>query len=124
MESPFPGEPAEDSNVMNIQVYGGVTASGTLVIQLAKLSGLQVVATCSKANHNLMFDLGADALFDDHDPELGNQTRENTDDALEFLLDTILNPWLAAICNAASDRGVKGTLSPGHARYFARSEQP
>jgi NADPH:quinone reductase-like Zn-dependent oxidoreductase len=101
MELPFPGEPTDDSEGMNILIYGGATATGTLAIQLAKLSGLRVVTTCSDANRNLMFELGADAVFDYRDPEVGDQIREDTDDALEFVLDTISTPQSAAICSAA-----------------------
>jgi NADPH:quinone reductase-like Zn-dependent oxidoreductase len=101
MELPFPGEPAEDSDELSILIYGGATATGTLAIQLAKLSGLRVVTTCSEANRNLMFELGADAVFDYRDPDVGDQIREDTDDALEFALDTISTPQSAAICSAA-----------------------
>ena len=101
MELPFPGETEEDTEGINILIYGGATATGTLAIQLAKLSGLRVVTTCSEANRNLMFELGADAVFDYRDAEVGEQIRENTDDALEFVLDTISTPQSAAICSAA-----------------------
>lgn len=60
---------------MNIWIYGGATVSVTLVIQMAKLSGLRVVMTCSEVNRNLKFDLGADAVFDCHDAEIGDQIR-------------------------------------------------
>ncbi|KAJ5348708.1 hypothetical protein MYU51_006865 [Penicillium brevicompactum] len=101
MELPFPGEPDEESEGINILIYGGATATGTLAIQLAKLSGLRVVTTCSEANRNLMFELGADAVFDYRDADVGDQIREDTDDALEFALDTISTPQSAAICSAA-----------------------
>ncbi|CAG7921839.1 unnamed protein product [Penicillium olsonii] len=101
MELPFPGATEEDTEGINILIYGGATATGTLAIQLAKLSGLRVVTTCSEANRNLMFELGADAVFDYRDAEVGEQIRENTDDALEFVLDTISTPQSAAICSAA-----------------------
>ncbi|KAF3385077.1 Protein TOXD [Penicillium rolfsii] len=102
MELPLPGETESDQNTdMSILIYGGATATGTLAIQLAKLSGLRVVTTCSESNRNLMFQLGADAVFDYHDANVGEQIREDTDDALEFVLDTISTPQSAAICSAA-----------------------
>ncbi|KAJ5202108.1 uncharacterized protein N7498_006771 [Penicillium cinerascens] len=85
----------------SILIYGGATATGTLAIQLAKLSGLRVVTTCSESNRGLMFELGADAVFDYHDPQAGEQIREATDDALEFVLDTISTHQSAAICSAS-----------------------
>lgn len=102
MELPFPGEAESDQdNEISILIYGGATATGTLAIQLAKLSGLRVVTTCSESNRNLMFQLGADAVFDYHDANVGEQIKEDTDDALEFVLDTISTPQSAAICSAA-----------------------
>lgn len=100
MELPFPEE-AEESDETSILIYGGATATGTLAIQLAKLSGLRVVTTCSESNRSLMYELGAHAVFDYHDPQVGDQIREDTDDALEFALDTISTPQSAAICSAA-----------------------
>lgn len=101
MEFPFPGDSTEEAGDTSILIYGGATATGTLAIQLAKLSGLRVVTTCSEANRALMFELGADAVFDYRDPQAGEQIREDTDDALEFALDTISTPPSAAICSAA-----------------------
>ncbi|QQK46758.1 Polyketide synthase, enoylreductase [Penicillium digitatum] len=101
MELPIPGDQASESGDTSILIYGGATATGTLAIQLAKLSGLRVVTTCSEANRSFMFELGADAVFDYHDPLVGEQIREDTDDTLEFVLDTISTPQSAAICSAA-----------------------
>lgn len=100
MQFPFPEE-VEESEETSILIYGGATATGTLAIQLAKLSGLRVVTTCSEPNRGLMFELGAHAVFDYHDPQVGEQIREDTDDALEFVLDTISTPQSAAICSAS-----------------------
>lgn len=101
MELPLPGEAESEENEMSILIYGGATATGTLAIQCAKLSGMRVVTTCSESNRNLMFELGADAVFDYHDPSVGEQIREDTDDTLEFVLDTISTPQSASICSAA-----------------------
>ncbi|KAJ5110634.1 hypothetical protein N7532_001169 [Penicillium argentinense] len=101
LELPFPGEGESESEETNILIYGGATATGTLAIQLARLSGLRVVTTCSEANRSLMFELGAHSVFDYHDAEVGEQIKEDTDDALEFVLDTVSTPQSAAICSAA-----------------------
>jgi NADPH:quinone reductase-like Zn-dependent oxidoreductase len=101
MALPFPGEGEEELDDTSILIYGGATATGTLAIQLAKLSGLRVVTTCSETNRSLMFELGAHGVFDYHDPQVGEQIREDTDDGLEFVLDTISTPQSAAICSAA-----------------------
>lgn len=99
MELPLPGETESEEDQTSILIYGGATATGTLAIQCAKLSGLRVVTTCSESNRNLMFQLGSDAVFDYHDTDVGEQIREDTDDALEFVLDTISTPQSAVICS-------------------------
>ncbi|KAJ3843109.1 chaperonin 10-like protein [Lentinula raphanica] len=53
-----------------ILVWGGASAVGQYVIQLAKQSGLQVITTASPQNHKLLESLGADAVFDYRDPSV------------------------------------------------------
>ncbi|KAJ5533540.1 oxidoreductase [Penicillium frequentans] len=92
--------PADDPPE-TVLIYGGATATGSLAIQFAKLSGLRVVTTCSQVNQSYMYDLGADIAFDYHDPQVGDRIRDETDDALELAFDTISTPQSAAICAAA-----------------------
>ncbi|RAH65910.1 zinc-binding alcohol dehydrogenase family protein [Aspergillus aculeatinus CBS 121060] len=94
-------EEDEDEGVTQILIYGGATATGSLAIQFAKLSGLRVVTTCSEVNRAWMLELGADAVFDYHDSQVGDRIREETDDALELVFDTISTNASAAICAAA-----------------------
>lgn len=47
-----------------ILIYGGSSATGTLAIQFAKLSGYKVVTTCSPRNFALARSLGADVVLD------------------------------------------------------------
>jgi len=47
-----------------ILIYGGSSATGTLAIQFAKLSGYKVVTTCSPKNFELVQALGADVVLD------------------------------------------------------------
>ncbi|KAF5344778.1 hypothetical protein D9757_013433 [Collybiopsis confluens] len=65
---PTPLEPAKTS--FPILVWGGAGAVGQYVVQLIKLSGLQVITTASPQNHELMKKIGADAVFDYKDPEV------------------------------------------------------
>ncbi|KAJ4001210.1 dehydrogenase [Lentinula boryana] len=53
-----------------ILVWGGASAVGQYVVQLAKQSGLQVITTASPQNHKLLKKLGADVVFDYRDPEV------------------------------------------------------
>ncbi|KAB8346028.1 hypothetical protein FH972_023080 [Carpinus fangiana] len=47
-----------------VLVYGGSTATGLFALQLAKLSGLRVLTTCSPKNFDLVKEFGADEAFD------------------------------------------------------------
>jgi len=81
-----------------ILIYGGSSATGTLAIQLAKLSGLTVITTCSARNFDLVKNLGADSVLDYHDPDCGSAIRKITNDKLTKVFDTIATPETAKIC--------------------------
>ncbi|KAJ5731440.1 alcohol dehydrogenase [Penicillium malachiteum] len=59
LDLPLPTEPTKEP--FPFLIYGGSTATGMAAIQLAKLSGLVVITTCSPHNFDLMKSLGADA---------------------------------------------------------------
>ena len=60
---PFPGE-CQEIDSRTILIYGGSTASGTVAIQFARLSGLKVVTTCSPKHFDLVKELGASVVYD------------------------------------------------------------
>jgi len=62
----LPNDPIQ--NAVPILIYGGSTATGTLAIQFAKMSGYQVLTTCSPRNFDQVKKIGADAVFDYNDP--------------------------------------------------------
>ncbi|KAJ5720183.1 oxidoreductase [Penicillium malachiteum] len=90
-----------DSQSSWILIYGGATATGSLAIQFAKLSGLQVATTCSDVNRSFVYERGADLHFDYHDSNVGSQIREATHDALEMVFDTVSTPQTATVCASA-----------------------
>ena len=96
---PLPTEPAKEA--FPLLIYGGSTATGSLAIQFAKLSGLRVVTISSPKNFNLCKSMGADAVFDYNDPSAAEQIREFTDNKLKYAFDTISVEQSAAICAAA-----------------------
>lgn len=57
-------KPPFSSNNDSVFIYGGSTSVGSTAIQLAKASGVQVVTTASKRNHEHCQMLGADAVID------------------------------------------------------------
>ncbi|KAH0545503.1 hypothetical protein GP486_008441, partial [Trichoglossum hirsutum] len=98
-----------------VLIYGGSTATGTLAIQFAKLSGYKVVTTCSPRNFDLVRSLGADAVFDYNDPNCAAEIRKFTADKLFYVLDCISTQSAGTICaNAIGPAGGKYSclLSP------------
>jgi NADPH:quinone reductase-like Zn-dependent oxidoreductase len=72
-----------------ILIYGGSTATGSLAIQFAKLSGWTVVATASPRNFDYVKSLGADVVFDYNSPTCSKDIREYTKDKLAHVFDCI-----------------------------------
>lgn len=92
---PLPTEPA--SPPFPILIYGGSTATGTLAIQFAKLSGLTVLTTCSQHNFDLVRRLGADHVFDYKSPTVGADIRAASNDSIAHVFDTISSESSVAI---------------------------
>ncbi|CAI6242887.1 unnamed protein product [Periconia digitata] len=106
LELPWPTNPTK--NRFPILIYGGSTATGTLAIQFAKLSGLTVIATSSPHNFDLLKRYGADHVFDYKSPTVGQDIRKLTNDNLKHVLDCIAFDSTAAICaEAISSKGGK-----------------
>ncbi|KAI9787530.1 MAG: hypothetical protein M1839_000060 [Geoglossum umbratile] len=95
----LPTKPVKEN--IPVLVYGGSTATGTLAIQFAKLSGYTVVTTCSPRNFDLVKSLGADAVFHYNDPNCAAEIRKFTNDKLFHVFDTISSDATAAICAGA-----------------------
>lgn len=89
-----------------ILIYGGSSASGSLAIQYAKLSGYTVITTCSPRNFDFVKQLGADLVYDYRDPEAPNAIRKYTKDGLKLVFDTIGVDDAIKFCdNALSTQG-------------------
>ncbi|KAI9891083.1 MAG: hypothetical protein M1814_003282 [Vezdaea aestivalis] len=107
LKLPTPDKPSSDGT--SLLVYGGSSAMGTFAIQIAKLSGLKVVTTCSERNFDLVKKLGADEAFDYSDPEVGQKINKATGNQLQYAFDCIVSESSVAICYAALS-----TASPAH----------
>ncbi|KAB8291214.1 hypothetical protein EYC80_009901 [Monilinia laxa] len=81
-----------------ILIYGGSSATGTLAIQFAKVSGLEVITTSSPRNFQLLKDLGANHVLDYHDSTCGANIRCLAKNELHHVFDTIATPSSAQIC--------------------------
>ena len=95
----LPTDPVKNSTP--ILIYAGSTATGTLAIQLAKLSGYKVLTTCSPHNFELVRRLGADAVFDYKDPESATEIRKYTNNNLRLALDFISDDSSVRFCDCA-----------------------
>ncbi|PYI04436.1 zinc-binding oxidoreductase [Aspergillus sclerotiicarbonarius CBS 121057] len=97
-----------------ILIYGGSTATGTLAIQFAKLSGYEVLTTCSPRNFDQVEKMGADKVFDYNDPSSADAIRQITGDSLTLAFDTISLESSAKYCDRAlsSQGGDYSSLLP------------
>jgi NADPH:quinone reductase-like Zn-dependent oxidoreductase len=72
-----------------ILIYGGSTATRSLAIQFAVLSGCQVITTCSPRNFTFVRALGVAEAFDYNDPDCAKKIREYTKDQLTRVFDCV-----------------------------------
>lgn len=79
-----------ETSERTILIYGGSTTTGLMAIQLAKLSGMLVVTTCSPANFGLVKARGADHAFEYHDTkDCVERIRKITDGQLKLVFDCV-----------------------------------
>ena len=105
----LPTEPVKTAEP--VLIYGGSSATGSLAIQYAKLSGYRVLTTCSPHNTEFVKSLGADAVYDYKDSACGEKINADTKDSLKLIWDTISLPASAEICASAM------SSNPDGARY-------
>lgn len=107
-------EPGSGNAGFPILIYGGSTATGSLAIQFAVLSGCEVITTCSPRNFPFVKSLGAAEAFDYNDPDCAKKIREYTKDNLTHVFDCISEGNSPKICSEAisSKGGVISYLLP------------
>jgi NADPH:quinone reductase-like Zn-dependent oxidoreductase len=120
----LPTKPVQDTPP--ILIYGGSTATGTLAIQFAKLSGYRVITTCSPPHYDLVRSLGAEAVFDYKDPRTATEIRSYTSNKLKLALDCISVATSTTFCDNAlsTEGGEYSALLPigiEHANVASRS---
>ncbi|KAL2147102.1 hypothetical protein VTI28DRAFT_532 [Corynascus sepedonium] len=87
-----------------VLVSGGSSSTGTSAVQLLKLAGYRVIATCSRRNFDLARAYGADDVFDHSSPTCAADIRASTRNGLKFALDCITTPETTRLCYAALGR--------------------
>ena len=70
-------------------VWGGSSAVGSFVVQLAKASGFKVVATASPRNFDKVRAFGADAVVDYHSEQALDDIKKATGNALHYGYDAV-----------------------------------
>lgn len=73
-------------------------AVGHFAIQLARLAGYKVATTASPRNFELVKSLGADAVFDYHDPDVAAKIKRATGDSVTTVVDAISEKDSQRIC--------------------------
>ncbi|TDL20446.1 GroES-like protein [Rickenella mellea] len=92
-------------------VWGGSSSVGSYAIQLASLAGFEVIATASKAHHDYVKSLGAQHVFDYHDPNVIEQIRQVSGDKLSLVYDTISVNETAKQCIASITSPTGGLIA-------------
>ncbi|EXA30363.1 hypothetical protein FOVG_18235 [Fusarium oxysporum f. sp. pisi HDV247] len=89
-----------------VLVYGASTATGTMALQLLKLSGYTSIATCSPRNFDLVKSYGAVHAFDyaDEDAAVHAIRRTTGANGLEYALDCIADRFSVKCCFGAMAR--------------------
>ncbi|KAJ5116773.1 zinc-binding dehydrogenase family oxidoreductase [Penicillium angulare] len=101
----LPGYPLQPNpKPGSVLVYGGSTATGTAAIQLLKLAGYSVIATCSEHNFGLVKSYGADNVFDYRLPTCAADIKAHTKNNLLYALDCISTSQSMDLCYAALGR--------------------
>ena len=120
---PLPGSGEKTDEPLLI--YGGSTATGSLAIQFAVLSGCKVVTTCSPRNFPFVKALGAAEAFDYNDPECARKIREYTGNKLTKVFDCISegeSPKISSEAIGSKGGAVSYLLNPKHDRTDVESK--
>lgn len=109
----MPNGPLQPAKSKQILIYGGSTATGALAIQYAKLSGYEVLTTCSPKNFDMVKERGADKVWDYKDPKTIEDIKSYTKNDLKIVFDTISLTPSAEFCGKViAPGGVYSALLP------------
>jgi Zinc-binding dehydrogenase len=98
------------SSSVPILISGGASSVGLYTIQIAKHSGLYVIATASERNFDLVRSFGADVVVDYRDPaKAAKQIREAAPGPIEHALDCVSTGTSFELVAASLDG--KGTIA-------------
>jgi NADPH:quinone reductase-like Zn-dependent oxidoreductase len=101
LSSPCAAPPAKRPYVL---ISGGSTPTGTMALQLLKLSNIPAIATCSPKHNALVLSYGAEKVFDYRAPTCAQEIRAYTHNALAYALDCITVASTMKLCYEAIGR--------------------
>jgi len=113
LDLPYPAKGGEVTG-KDVLIYGGSTATGSLAIQFAKVSGLRVLTTCSPRNFEYVKSLGASEAFDYNSPSVIEDIKAASSNALSLAFDCISegeSPRIS-VSSFGPDGGKYATLLP------------
>ena len=107
-----------------VLVNGGGSYTGTCAIQLLKLAGFKVIATCSPRSFELARSFGADAVFDYSEETCADEIRDYSNNSLRVAIDCISTAETMALCYSAMGRagGRYVALDPFNSEVAASRE--
>ncbi|KAF8166308.1 chaperonin 10-like protein [Mycena galopus ATCC 62051] len=118
LQLPTPLKPLSGSEIKDILVWSGTSATGQYAIQFAKLAGLRVMSTASAKNIEFVKSLGADEVFDYADSLTPRKISFMTGGALEYAIDCISEGMTPnqVIMSLGKEGGTVATLLPYQSR--------
>lgn len=122
MDTSLLSTPANETEPQKVLVYGGSTCTGTMIIQLLRLCGFHVIATCSPRNFDLVRSFGAHEVFDYKAPDCAADIRARCENALEYAIDCVAEDSTMKFCYAAIGRagGQYTALNPFNEQLATR----
>lgn len=105
-----------------VVVNGGAGGTGSFAIQLAKMSGAQVAATCSAGNFDYVRSLGADHTIDYRAGNVVDAIRAWAPEGVDLIVDTVGQGTFVDTIETVRRGGIIcpiGTLIAGEAPYDA-----
>lgn len=112
LQLPTPDAPATDRTPLLI--WAGSTGTGVLAIQYARVSGLEVITTCSPKHFDYLKTLGASHTFDYNDPDVAAKIKKVSGNKLKYAFDCIAQGDSTKLCaeSMSDEGGVYSSLLP------------
>ena len=100
------GLPRLDQDLIGVQgrwllIWNAGSAVGQYAIQLARLAGMRVAATCSPSKFKLLSLLGAEVVLDRTDPSVPQQLRLASISTITYGIDCYAHEGSTELCQAA-----------------------